>query len=186
MLTFHVNQHTITINNATAQDLNNGAEFDTLYLDNKYRSTSMQAIHLYHNDILIRNVLLGASGGGTGVYEHTALIDGAQIVTCCCDTVFCLSITGLELLWKTKADLATCFAIYPYKQDYIVHGEVEISRIDRTGNIVWQNSGADIFVTLNGDSNLVLLEDTMVATDFEYSKYVFDYDGNTVSYTKTK
>ena len=58
------------------------------------------------------------------------------------------------------------------------------SRLDRQGNIIWSVSGADIFVTLKGDSDIVLLEDRIIAIDFENSKYEFDYDGNTLSYTK--
>jgi hypothetical protein len=184
MLTLNHNQYTITITDATAQDLNNVSEFDALYLGDKVQYTSLQAIGVYCNGLLISCVLLGATGGSTGVYDHTALIGNDCLVTCCCDTVFCLSLTGLQLLWKTKADSTTCFAIYQYQQDYIVHGELEISRLDQTGNLVWQNSGADIFVTPSGHSHLTLLEDTIVAIDLEFSKYVFNYDGRMLAYTK--
>lgn len=184
MLTFKHKDYTITVTDATALGLDTALNYDAIYIEDKEHYTSLQAICLYHKDSLINRVLLGAAGGGTGVYERTALITDKHLVTCCCDTVFCLSLIDLQLLWKTKADLATCFAIYQYRQDYIVHGEVEISRLDQRGNIIWQNGGSDIFVTLNGDSSLVLLEDTIVAIDFEFSKYVFDYDGRTISYAK--
>jgi hypothetical protein len=184
MLTFTLKEYTITIADATAQGLDNASAFEALYLDDKNHYTSLQAVYIYHNGLLISSVMLGASGGSTGVYEHTALVANDCLVTCCCDTVFCLSLPGLQLLWKTKADLATCFAIYRYRQDFIVHGELDISRLDLTGNLIWQNSGADIFVTPHGDSNLLLLENTIVATDWEFSIYVFDYDGRTLLYTK--
>ncbi|WP_345954181.1 hypothetical protein [Mucilaginibacter sp. PAMB04168] len=185
MLTFNVNQYTITVKDAISRDLDNLSGFDVVYInDDGYKPTSMQAIHLHSDGVLLKSIVLGANGGGTGVYANTALLDGDRLVTCCSDSVFCLCATSLELLWKTKADWATCFAIYKYKQDYIIHGEVELSRLDRSGNIVWQQSGADIFVTPHGDSNLLLLEDSIVAIDFEFSKYVFDYDGNTISYTR--
>ena len=100
--------------------------------------------------------------------------------------MFRFSLAGLQLLWKTKADLATYFAVFPYRQDYIVHGELEISRLDQWGNIIWQNGGADIFATPHGDSSLVLLQDMIIATDWEFSKYAFDYDGRTLSYTKQR
>ncbi|MBS7565757.1 hypothetical protein KHS38_15215 [Mucilaginibacter sp. Bleaf8] len=184
MLTFNVNEYTITVNDATSHALNNLSGFDAVYLnDDGYKPTSMQAIHLHSDGVPLKSILLGATGGGTGVYDNTALIDNDRLVTCCSDTVFCLSTTRLDLLWQTKVDMATCFAVYQYQQDYIVHGELEISRLDSRGNIVWQNSGADIFVTPHGDSNLILLEDGIVATDFKFSKYVFDYDGNAISYT---
>jgi outer membrane protein assembly factor BamB len=184
MLTFNVNQYTIIIKDATSQDLDNLSGFDALYLNDDGYKHSMQAIHLHRDGVPLKSILLGADGGGTGVYDNTALLDNYRVVTCCADTVFCLSVAGLDLLWKTKADIATCFAVYQYQQDYIVHGELEISRLDREGNIIWQVGGADAFVTLEGNSAIILYEDSIVAMDFEYSKYVFDYDGNTISYTK--
>ena len=184
MLTFNVNQHTITVEDAMskAQDV---SKVDAKYIDTtEYELSSLQLVNLYENDKLLKSVLLGSIGGGTGVSNNTAMLDIDRLVTCCSDTVFCLSVSGLDLLWKTKADDATCFAVYQYQQDYIVHGELEISRLDRQGNIIWSVSGADIFVTLKGDSDIVLLEDRIIAIDFENSKYEFDYDGNTLSYTK--
>lgn len=185
MLTFNVIQYTLTVKDATSQDLDNLSGFDAVYInDDGYKPTSMQAVHLHCDGVPLKSILLGATGGGTGVYDNTALLDNDRLVTCCSDTVFCLSATGLDLLWKTKADTATCFAVYQYQHDYIVHGELEISRLDREGSIVWQQSGADIFVTLEGNSDIILYEDNIVAMDFEHSKYVFDYDGKTISYTK--
>ncbi len=184
MLTFKYEDYTVTVTDVTALGFDTASTYDAFYLEDKGNYTSLQAICVYCNGLLVNSVLLGSTGGSIGVYEHTALITDAHLVTCCCDKVFCLSLPDLQLLWKTKADLATCFAVYPYRQDYIVHGEVEISRLDQMGNIVWQNGGSDIFVTLNGGSSLVLLEDTIIAIDFEFSKYVFDYDGRMISYAK--
>lgn len=184
MLTFKHEDYTITVTDATALGLDKASTFDAVYIEDEGNYTSLQAIYVFCNGLLINSVLLGSTGGSTGVYEHTALIIDAHLVTCCCDTVFCFSLAGLQLLWKTKADLATCFAVYPYRQDYIVHGELEISRLNQRGNMVWQNSGADIFVTPSGDSHLILLEDTIIATDWAFSQYVFDYDGQMLSYIK--
>ncbi|AMR30737.1 hypothetical protein A0256_04525 [Mucilaginibacter sp. PAMC 26640] len=185
MLIFNVNQYTITVKDATSQDLDNLSDYDALYLnDDGYKPNSMQAIHLHRDGVPLKSILLGANCGGTGVYANTALLDGDRLITCCSNTVFSLSVQSLEMLWKTKADWATCFAVYQYQQDYIIHGEVELSRLDRSGNIVWQQSGSDIFVTPEGSSEIILFEDSIVVIDFDYSKYVFDYDGNTISYTK--
>lgn len=184
MLTFKHEDYTVTVTDATALGVDRALTYDAVYIEDEGNYTSLHAICVYCNGLLINSVLLGSTGGDTSVYEHTALITDAHLVTCCCDTVFCLSLPDLQLLWKTKADLVTCFAVYPYRQDYIVHGELEISRLDQTGNIVWQNSGADIFVTPSDESHLILLEDTIIATDWEFSQYVFDYDGRTLLYTK--
>ena len=86
----------------------------------------------------------------------------------------------MKLLWKTKADQATSFEIYKYKDCYIVHGELEISRLDKHGKIVWQKSGADIFTTMDGEQDFELTEDFIFARDFENRTYKFDYNGNLI------
>jgi hypothetical protein len=88
----------------------------------------------------------------------------------------------LDLLWQTKGDPATCFQIFKYKDDYIVHGELEITRVGNDGKIVWQRGGADIFVTLNSsEKDFLVTEDYMLATDWENRTYKFDFDGNEIA-----
>ena len=100
---------------------------------------------------------------------------------CCSDSVFCLTIPTLLLQWKTKADFATCFEIFKYKLDYIVHGEVEISRLSADGDLIWQQSGADIFVTpKSNEDDFVVTDDYILATDWDNRKYRFDFDGNVI------
>ena len=94
-----------------------------------------------------------------------------------CCTLFCLSIPTLELLWRCQGDEATCFEVFSYKDSYIVHGEVQISRIDRDGNIKWQRSGADIFTTPEGLDTFIINHDYILATDWEYRRYKFNFDG---------
>jgi ABC-type ATPase with predicted acetyltransferase domain len=49
------------------------------------------------------------------------------------------SSTGVDiLLWWTKADQATFFEINKYQESDIIHGELEISRLDKDGKITWQ------------------------------------------------
>ena len=63
----------------------------------------------------------------------------------------------------------------------MVHGELEISRLSNDGQIVWQQSGADIFTTTNGHEDDFLLTDKcIIATDWNNKKYQFDFDGNSI------
>jgi len=89
-----------------------------------------------------------------------------------------LSIPELTLLWRTHADQGTCFEIYKYQGSYIVHGEFEISRLHKNGKIIWQQSGADIFTTIEGRKDFELTDKYIIATDFENRVCKFDYDGN--------
>ena len=121
---------------------------------------------------------IAADGGGTGIGPATTLINLDGLVICCGNTVFKLSLPGLDLVWQTVCDTATCFEIYNFQQDYIVHGELEISRLDKNGNIIWQRGGKDIFTTLEGINDFAVYDNYIVATDWRYNQYEFDGEGN--------
>jgi len=158
-------------------------KYDHLYLeDGEYSFITMVAIKVSLADEPLKSALIGAVGGGTGVFENSFVTEPDRIVICCSDSVFCLSIPDLSLIWKTKADWATCFEIFKYKSDYIVHGELDITRLGHDGQIIWQQGGADIFVSLGpkGDG-FILTDQYILATDFENRKYKFDYNGNIIT-----
>ncbi|ALJ01582.1 hypothetical protein DC20_19140 [Rufibacter tibetensis] len=121
------------------------------------------------------------SGGATGISENSSLVGSDTILVCCCDTVFCLTLPSLELKWQAQADQATCFGIYNLQEGYVVHGEMEVTRLDKKGNIKWQFGGADIFVSLNDEEAFRLNADHIELTDFCQRKYLIDFDGNQIS-----
>lgn len=185
MLTFTIGLYHLEITSEISYDGGTAYsldQYDAVYLnEDHYEPTSLHTIKLYQGGKLIKNVLIGAVGGGTGIHKSSQVIEQERMIICCGDTIFCLFLPELALLWKTKADWATCFEIFKYLDDYIVHGEVDISRIDKNGKIMWQQSGADIFTTVEGKDDFILTEDHILAIDWEYRKYKFDFDGNVLS-----
>jgi hypothetical protein len=181
VLTFFADPYKIEVADMTANYSDFINQFDAVYIANdEYIPSSVVSIKIFQDDNLIKSALLGASGGHTGVHETSAVLDGNKLAGCCANTVYSVSIPELDLLWRTEADLATCFQIFKHQQDYIIHGELEISRIDKNGKIVWQHSGADIFVNLDGQDEFIMTYDYILATDFENRKYKFDFDGNII------
>ncbi|WPU94643.1 hypothetical protein SNE25_03795 [Mucilaginibacter sabulilitoris] len=156
--------------------------YDAVYgKDSEYRFTAVYEISVFLTNDLLKRVLIRAKGGGTAIHKTSLVIEEDLIVICCSDTVFCLSLPELTLLWNTKADLATCFEVFKYQSDYIVHGELEISRLSRNGEIIWQQSGADIFVsTKSNEDNFAITDNYILATDWDNRKYKFDFDGNII------
>lgn len=139
--------------------------------------TSKHGIKVYQDGIEWSSCIVLGVGGSTGIYDTSSVIAGRQLLVCCADNIFCLSLPDLNLKWNTQADHATCFQIYSFEEDYIVHGELTISRLDKNGNIKWQFSGSDIFVTLNGDEAFTLNTDYIALTDFNNVKYKIDFNG---------
>ncbi len=152
--------------------LDNLNRYDFEYFDQgDYVFPTMVGISVFEKDNLIKSAIIGSAGGGTGIYEGSVIYEEARILICCSDSIFCLSIPELSLLWRTQADQATCFEIYKFQDNYVVHGECEISRLDQNGRIIWQKSGADIFVTLDSNDSFELTDNFIIARDFRNHIY---------------
>jgi len=63
---------------------------------------------------------------------------------------------------------------------YVIHGELEISRLDKTGKLFGSKVDADIFTTLRGKNNFIITDNYILATDWENRKYKFDFDGRLI------
>lgn len=150
----------------------------TFISGDKNMLTSQIGIEVFEDDKLKSSCLIGSEGGGTGINENSSLISYGGLVICCSNTVFKLILPDLDLEWKTIADSMTCFGIHYLDKDYIVHGELEISRLDKDGKIVWQKGGRDIWTTPEAFDDFAVYDDYILATDWEYNCYKYDFDGN--------
>ncbi len=137
-------------------------------------------IRIYENDEIIKSVLVSSNGGGTDINQTSQIVESDRIVICCSDTVFCLSIPNLDLIWKTQGDTSTCFEIFKVRESYIIHGEMEISRLNLNGEIMWQESGVDIFTTAEGINDFEITDRYIKATDWENRIYKFDFNGKLI------
>ena len=156
-------------------------DYVKVYFDqSQYEFTTKIGMRIFEESNLINSAIIASIGGGTGIHENSQIIESDRLLVCCSDTIFCLSIPELDLIWKTQADQATCFEIFKYKDSYIVHGELEISRLDSDGQLMWQKSGGDIFTTADGTNDFEITEDYIRATDWENRTYKFDFDGNSI------
>ena len=153
-------------------------KYDYVYFDESdYVFPTMFGIKVFKDNQLLKSAIIGSIGGGTTNHRNAVIFESNRFLICCSDTVFCLSIPDLTLVWLTQADQACCFGIFKYQDNYIIHGEFEISRLDKEGKIIWQQSGADIFTTISGTNDFELTQDYIMATDFENRVYKFDYNG---------
>lgn len=76
-------------------------------------------------------------------------------------------------------DFAACFEIFKYDVDYIIHGELSITRIDANGNEIWNFSGRDIFT-----EEFLIEEEVVKATNFYNDTYFLDINtGKIISET---
>ena len=78
--------------------------------------------------------------------------------------------------------MATCFEIAPYQDDYITHGEVEISRLNKQGrNPLGSSVARDIFVSpIERTPAFKTTPQGIDLVDFNYEEYHIDYEGKII------
>lgn len=140
-------------------------------------SRAGHAIRVKLEDLEIDSAIVFADGGGSTVHEKCFVISGESLLICCGDTVFSLQFPQLDLNWYKQMDLATCFEIYEFKNDFIIHGEVDITRFTIDGSVKWSFSGRDIFVSPDGEGYFNIIDDSIIAKDFCDNVYVLNADG---------
>ncbi|MEI1279604.1 hypothetical protein V6Z05_14845 [Leptospira venezuelensis] len=118
-----------------------------------------------------------ANSGISGLHEKCYLVKNDLLYLCLGDSVFSLTIPNLELQWRSQVDGASCFGIYEISDGFIVHGELEITRIDITGKIIWQHSGSDIFTTCDGTDVFKIEDNIIYAKCWDDRLYRFSLDG---------
>jgi hypothetical protein len=144
-----------------------GTDQDRLYL-------ARHGVFVLRDGQIVNSVCICSGGGQTGIHPTCSIFEDNRLLICCADSIFCLAVPGLDLSWVTHADGATCFEIFNCEDGYIVHGELEISRIDKSGMIVWQFSGSDIFTTLRGKDDFILNGNVIEAVDWNGLKFLID------------
>lgn len=147
--------------------------------DSEYRM-NQHGIRIFQNEFEVSSAIICEHGGGTGIYKNSYIIEDNSILICCGFMIYSLNIPTLELNWKKQLDMATCFGIYEFDGDFIIHGELEISRVTKTGDVKWQFSGRDIFVTLDGKESFQIVGKTIKLIDFENYEYVIDENGKLI------
>jgi len=123
------------------------------------------------------SIILNGFEGATGIHKNSFVVNQTNIYICVSNTIFCLDLDTLNVIWHTKVDQVTCFGVYLVKDHLIVHGEISISSISLSGKINWQQSGEDIFTTIDGKEDFEIKEELIQVKDFNNKKYKINLQG---------
>jgi hypothetical protein len=151
--------------------------YDRVYSEDTEYPTSKHGIRITKDGQTVASVIICESGGKTGIHDNSFVITGDVLYVCCSNAVYAFRLPELTLNWKKKLDAATCFAIYPFKDDFIIHGELEVKRIDKEGKIKWNFSAKDIFVTQDDGEAVKFIGDNIELTDWDGDRYLLNEDG---------
>ena len=143
---------------------------------------SRHAIHVLEDNEMLGSAILLGAGGGTTIHERCYIIENDRVYICAGNSLCCLDLPKLNIIWKVKVDDATAFEIFKMNNDFIVHGELSVSRINENGKIIWQNYGSDIFVLQSGKKCVNINENNTISVrSWDNRKYIFDFNGNILS-----
>ena len=159
----------------TAGSADNKHAYDLEYSlgDNAIRPSSRHSVIVKNRDDVLRSCILLADGGATGIHEHSALIYEDSCIIAVGQFMCSLQIPSLELDWQTEVDCATCFGVYYSAKHncFISHGELQITRVQPGGKVLWQAGGRDIFT--NG---FELHENYIEVVDWNDERYRMNID----------
>ena len=95
------------------------------------------------------------------------------------DMITQIKITNTSIIRHVLLNCFGCnFAIYKFKNGYIIHGEIEIILLNFDLIKQWSFSGRDIFVTISNKEPFTIRENSICLYDFEDNYYEIDFDGN--------
>lgn len=122
-----------------------------------------------------------------GIYLHTATkTDNSysiklenQILYCSLGFTFiAFDIFLQDIIWKTRPEIGEIFEFYDLEDDFLIRGELSIHRIEKNGKLKWSFRGRDIWVSIDGEKEVEILEERILLIDFEKNKYEIDFNGN--------
>ena len=171
------NDQTFTIGSA---DNNNNYE-KIFFANNEIQHpTSKHGIKILDADEVIAKCLIVGAVGVTTIHPNSSLIHENRLIVCCSNSVFCLSIPNLEVEWITVTDEITFFQIFEKEDEFIVHGEMEVTKLSKNGQVKWKFGGKDIFVSMENQEEFKIEKDGILLCDFANTFYKIDFNGNQI------
>lgn len=151
----------------------------------EYKPSSKHGIRIKESGIEKCSAILLETGGVTGISENSFQIKDDRIYICCSDQIYSLNLTDLSVNWRKQYDIATCLGIYEFDNDFIIHGEIQVSRIEKNGETKWNFSARDIFVNPDGKTEFKITENRIELIDWQGYKYELNADGKILTEEKT-
>lgn len=123
------------------------------------------------------SAILSENGGVTSIHSSSFHIDQDKLWICICDKVYCLGIPNLEIIWHKRFDWATHFSLNPFHDDFLIHGELEIFRISKSGDLKWRFGASDIFINAEKGNHFEIKDKIISVRDWNGKIYNIDENG---------
>jgi len=168
----------------TVESADNLRRYKQVYVDDscdRYSNVSNIAILVKHGQEEVASAILCDTGVFSGLSESSLIIEESVLYICSGNKLYYLNIPDLTLKWTGQVDHITNFSVQKLEDDLLVHGELEITRITKLGEIKWRFGGHDIWVNNNGFPEITVLHDRIKLVDYQSNFYAIGFDGNLFS-----
>lgn len=134
-----------------------------------------------------RMVTIALIGSFFANNDQCAVLDGSTLTVLMDNEIFVLDLESISLVQYTAIGNESYFAIYPIENEFIIHGEETILRINKDFDQVWRFGGSDIFATPDVDKEtFAISNDKIFLEDWNGCKFILDLDGKLLQETKPK
>lgn len=152
------------------------------FKESEFRANCKYAIIIKEYGVEISSVIICEGGSPTGIFNNSFIIEDDKIWIRICNKIYCLEIPTLKLIWQKEFDEVTNFCFYKLGDDFLIHGELEIFRITKEGEIIWSFGGRDIWFNPIGHNELTIEENKIRLFDFESNEYILDFEGKELEF----
>ncbi|AJA47002.1 hypothetical protein CPAST_c09020 [Clostridium pasteurianum DSM 525 = ATCC 6013] len=138
----------------------------------KYNRNDFVCVYCIFVHSLTADYSVAIIGRAYGNVKNCAVLENNIIIILIDNYVVFFDLIDEKLEKKIRVlDFGTGIEIYPFDDGYIVNGEIDIIKVDKSGSKIWNFSGRDIWVRPNGESSINILRDRLLLTDFEGYTY---------------
>ena len=161
--------------------------YDAVYYMEEYTRNSLVCTYeitiTCHSETMVDNIkLIALIGRIYGNTEHCTVIIGSRLAVLVDDYLSIIELSDISLITKVKIlSFGTGIALYSFDDGLLVHGEIDVVKIDYDGNTEWSFSARDVWVTADGTDALRIEGDKIFLTDFEGHTYVLNRFGEEIS-----
>lgn len=167
-------------------------------VDNKPYDIIMNPFKYKRNDyakimeIVIQNEIfeetsIALIGNLYGYESNCAVLKDREVIVLIDKGIYVINIDEYKLVKYKKIDcLGNNFAIYLVNSGYIIHGEIEVFKLDFQLDKIWGFSGADIFVTQDNKLPFLIDGNRIKMYDWNGTYYEIDLNGQLIYDTYRK
>lgn len=120
-------------------------------------------------------------GRAFGSIENCAVLEKEMLVVLVDNYLVFYNVSERQFVNKIKViDLGTGLEIYPFDSGYVINSEVDIIKVNKLGKKEWTFSGRDIWVNLNGERPMKIIDDKLYLQDFNGYQYCVNKNGKEI------